>query len=40
MENQGGFAPAFHHFERTAIYNELMTASDMVGDFQISLFTF
>jgi hypothetical protein len=40
MENQGGFGPALHHFERRLLYNELMTASDLVGDFQISLFTF
>ena len=28
------------HFERRIFYNELMTASDMEGDFILSIFTF
>jgi len=40
MENDGGEGTASSHFERTLLYNEIMTGSDMTGDIVFTDFTF
>ncbi|CAK72834.1 unnamed protein product (macronuclear) [Paramecium tetraurelia] len=40
MENNGGSGTQGSHFERTLYYNEIMTGSDMTGNFLITDFTF
>jgi hypothetical protein len=40
MENEGGSGTANSHLERALFNNEIMTGSDMTGDFLFSMFTF
>lgn len=40
MEDNGGSGTRGSHFERNLLFNEIMTGSDMVGDFKITDFTF
>jgi leishmanolysin len=40
MENEGGAGTANAHWERRIFFNEIMTGSDMSGDFIFSMFTF
>ncbi|CAD8138790.1 unnamed protein product [Paramecium pentaurelia] len=40
MENNGGSGTQGSHFERNLYYNEIMTGSDMTGNFLITDFTF
>ena len=39
MENEGGPGSEGSHFERTIFYNEIMTASDLAGEFNFSIFS-
>ncbi|CAK60451.1 unnamed protein product (macronuclear) [Paramecium tetraurelia] len=40
MENNGGSGTQGSHLERSLFYNEIMTGSDMIGNFLITDFTF
>lgn len=40
MENVNLEGTAESHFERTTLMNEMMTGSDLVGDFLLTDFTF
>lgn len=40
MEDDGGPGTKNAHFERRLLYNEVMTGSDMAGEFIFSIFTF
>ena len=40
MENEGGSGTTESHWERALFNNEIMTGSDLSGDFIFSIFTF
>lgn len=40
MEDNGGTGTVGSHFERNIYYNEIMTGSDITGNFLITDFTF